>query len=187
MPEMVSDSLWELPVGPDEGVYDTVYAIIETPRNSSNKYEYDPGLGAFVLERVLANSVHFPGDYGYVPSTIAEDGDPLDVLVVASGPSQPGMLILVRPIGVLDVVDKGEQDTKIIAVANGEPRHDGVLDVSDIGRHHVREIEHFFLIYKDLGRDEHQLEQRVVGWHDRDEARLRIAAAHERWRGRTAP
>ena len=99
-----SESLWDLPVGPEpvEAGLQTVYAIIETPRNSSNKYEYDPELGAFVLDRVLANSVHFPGDYGYIPSTIAEDGDPMDVLVVASGPSQPGMLILVRPIGLAD-------------------------------------------------------------------------------------
>jgi inorganic pyrophosphatase len=184
MRDVASESLWDLPVGPEpaEAGLATVYAIIETPRNSSNKYEYDPELGVFVLDRVLANSVHFPGDYGYVPSTIADDGDPIDVLVVASGPSQPGMLILVRPLGLLDVMDKGAPDAKIIAVAHGEPRHDGVNHVRDIGAHHIREIEHFFMIYKDLGADEHELEQRIVGWQGPEEARLRIAEAHARWK-----
>src|ERR1041385_5870777 len=132
------ETLCDLPVGPDEGAPDeamAAHAIVETPLGSSNKYEYDPELDVFRLDRVLANSVHFPGDYGFIPSTIAEDGEPLDILLVATGPSVPGMLIVARPIGIAEVVDRGEHDAKIIAVAVREPRHAFVHDISDMGAH----------------------------------------------------
>jgi inorganic pyrophosphatase len=184
-------SLVDLPVGPDAdgGVLRSVaFAVVETPSGSSNKYEYDSSLGVFKLDRVLANSVHFPGDYGFIPSTVAEDGEPLDVLVLATGPSAPGMLVLVRPVAVAEVVDYGEHDAKIIAVAVGEPRHANVQDVGDIGAHRIREIEHFFAIYKTLADDVETSAQSVVGWKPASAARQRIEEAHQRYlEGRREP
>jgi inorganic pyrophosphatase len=182
-------SLVDLPVGPaaDPAALATVaYAVVETPSGSSNKYEYRPELGVFMLDRVLANSVHFPGDYGFIPSTIAEDGEPLDVLLLATGPSAPGMLVLVRPVGVAEVVDEGENDAKILAVAVGEPRHAHVEDIDDVGAHRIREIEHFFAIYKTLSSEEAAPAQSVVGWKPAASARERIAEAHARYVARRA-
>ena len=177
-------TLCDLPVGPEPLGDDPprlAYAIIETPRHSSNKYEYDSRLRVFRLENVLANSVHFPGDYGFIPSTIAEDGEPLDVLLVATGPSAPGTLVIVRPIGVAEVLDGGIDDAKIIAVARDEPRHVSVQEISDVGAHRLREIEHFFDIYKDLALEGAASEQAFTGWQPALEARRRIAAAHARY------
>jgi inorganic pyrophosphatase len=182
-------SLIDLPVGPvsPEGEPPALaYAVVETPAGSSNKYEYDPDLGVFTLDRVLANSVHFPGDYGFIPSTIAEDGEPLDVLLIATGPSFPGMLVLVRPVGVAEVIDAGVNDAKVIAVAVGEPRHAAVRDVADVGPHRIREIEHFFAIYKSLAAVENAPPQSVVGWKPAAAARERIAEAHARFRAARA-
>jgi inorganic pyrophosphatase len=182
-------SLVDLPVGPESfagGTIALAFAVVETPSGSSNKYEYDSELGVFKLDRVLANSVHFPGDYGFIPSTIAEDGEPLDVLILATGPSVPGMLVVARPVGVADVVDDGEHDAKIIAVAVGEPRHANVQDIADIGAHRVREIEHFFAIYKSLSAADDARTQSVVGWAPAASARERIAEAHARYAARRA-
>jgi inorganic pyrophosphatase len=181
-----SQNLWDLPVGPDPAVDGRIvlaYAIVETPCDSSNKYEYDPELGAFRLDRVLANSVHFPGDYGFIPSTIAEDGEPLDVLLVATGPSTPGTLVVVRPIGVADVIDGGQHDAKIIAVPRDEPRHAAVEDISHLGAHRLREIEHFFAIYKNLAEAAETTAhvQGVTGWLPAPDALRRIAQAHARY------
>jgi inorganic pyrophosphatase len=178
-------TLWDLPLSPEpawDGAASAVYAVVETPRESSNKYEYDPEMGVFRLDRVLANSVHFPGDYGFIPSTIAEDGEPLDVLLVATGPSEPGTLVVIRPIGVADVVDAGANDAKIIAVARDEPRDAAVHDISHLAPHRVREIEHFFSIYKDLAVDAVGQQQTVVGFHSAPEARRKIAEAYARYR-----
>ena len=176
-------TLVDLPVGPPNSRL--AHAVIETPCGSSNKYEYDPELGLFRLDRVLANSVHFPGDYGFVPSTVAEDGEPLDILLVATGPSVPGMLIVARPIGVAEVLDAGENDAKIIAVAHGEPRHSNVREIADIGTHRIREIEHFFAIYKSLADDRID-DQSVLGWRSAAEAHRRIEQAHARYRSLVA-
>jgi len=177
--------LVDLPAGPDGTTgaeFSIANAIVETPAGSSNKYEYDVENCVFKLDRVLANSVHFPGDYGFIPSTIAEDGEPLDVLILATGPSWPGMLVLVRPVGVAEVVDDGVNDAKIVAVAVGEPRHANVKDVTDIGQHRIREIEHFFAIYKSLAEAKDSPEQSVVGWKSAADAHARIAEAHARYR-----
>jgi inorganic pyrophosphatase len=176
-------SLVDLPLGPEKPGPEPptlAHAIIETPRHSSNKYEYDPELGVFRLDRVLANSVHFPGDYGFIPSTIAEDGEPLDVLLIATGPSAPGRLIVVRPVAIIEACDEGEHDAKIIAVAAGEPRHAGIFDRADIGAHRVREIEHFFDIYKAFASGDPGVKS-VQGWQSAAEARRRILEAHHRY------
>ena len=139
---------------------ETVTAVIEIPRGSRNKYELDKASGLFKLDRVLYSAVHYPGDYGLIPRTLHEDGDPLDVLVMIKEPTFTGCLIAARPIGVLKMLDRGDPDDKILAVPVNDPLHGEYFDIADIPSHALREIEHFFAIYKDLeGR-----RVEVVGW-----------------------
>jgi len=116
------------------------------PKGSQNKYEYDKRLNIFKLNRTLYSTVHYPGDYGFIPSTLAEDGDPLDVLVLVDEPSFPGCVLVARPIGLLDMLDEGERDEKVLAVPVNNPRYDTIQDYRDILPHMLREIEHFFRI-----------------------------------------
>src|SRR5437868_12896039 len=141
-------SLYDLDPGPH--CPELVQVIIEIPKGSTNKYEYDPGLGVFKLDRTLYSPVHYPGDYGFIPGTLASDGDPMDVLALVEEPSFPGCMIEVRPIGVLNMVDKGDADKKIIAVPDRNPRFEDVKSMDEIFPHVKREIQHFFTIYKEL-------------------------------------
>lgn len=140
----------------------TVVAFIEIPRGSRNKYEFDEATGRFHLDRVLYSSVHYPTDYGFIPDTLAEDGDHLDILVLMQEPSFPGCLIEARPIGGLDMSDEKGSDFKVLAVPVGDPRYQHVTDLSHLGDHWLREIETFFATYKLL--EPKQTE--VLGWHD---------------------
>src|SRR5436305_10944273 len=157
-----------LPIGdvaPDE-----VNAVIEIPRGQTNKYEYDKQLHVFRLDRNLYSPVHYPGDCGFIPSTLADDGDPLDVLVLVDAPSFPGCVQIVRPIGVLEMTDGGKGDEKILAVGRSNPRYKDVWNYSEIYPHILREITHFFSIYKDL--EGKRVETR--GWQDASAARALI-------------
>ena len=139
---------------------------VEIPSGSRNKYEFDHERHRFVLDRVLYSSVHYPGDYGFLDGTLAEDGDPLDVLVVISEPTFPGCVVRARPVGVLDMTDDKGHDYKILAVAHDDPRWDETNTLEDLSPHRLREIEHFFDIYKELeGRA-----VEVRGWLDADAA-----------------
>src|SRR5437588_4724128 len=140
----------EIPTG--ETYPEIVNAIIEIPLQSSNKFEYDKKLHVFRLDRTLHSPVHYPDDYGFIPSTLGLDNDPLDVLVLVEAPSFPGCLMEVRPIGVLEMVDQGKKDEKILAVAESDPLYRDVKDFSQTFPHKSREIEHFFSIYKVLER-----------------------------------
>ena len=131
-----------LPIG--EKAPHRINAVIEIPKDSVNKYEYDKQLHVFRLDRTLFSPVHYPGDYGFIPCTLGQDGDPLDVLVLVEAPSFPGCLIEVRPIGVLQMVDQGKKDEKILAVAESDPLYKEVHDYSQVFSHTVNEIEHFF-------------------------------------------
>jgi len=124
--------------------------VVEIPKNSGNKYEYDSELGVFRLDRALYSPMHYPGDYGFIPGTLADDGDPLDVLALVEEPSFTGCLIEVRPVGILNMVDNEEADQKVVAVPNRNPRYDQVHTMDQIFPHVRREIEHFFTIYKEL-------------------------------------
>jgi len=124
--------------------------VIEIPTNERNKYELDKELGVFRLDRVLHSAVHYPGDYGFLPRTLGDDGDPLDVLVLMTIPVFTGCLVSTRPIGLFHLVDRGAADEKVLAVPLGDPYSDGLNDLSDIPQHYLREIEHFFQVYKDL-------------------------------------
>jgi inorganic pyrophosphatase len=127
-----------------------VNAVIEIPKGSVNKYEYDVKLQVFRLDRTLFSPVHYPGDYGFIPGTLGKDGDPLDVLVLVEAPSFSGCLIEVRPIGLLLMRDQGKDDEKILSVAESDPLYTEVNDYSQVFEHTVREIENFFTIYKSL-------------------------------------
>jgi inorganic pyrophosphatase len=154
----------DLPPGPHPP--DEVTAVIEIPKGSRNKYELDKESGLFKLDRVLYSAVHYPGDYGLIPRTLHEDNDPLDVLVMIKEPTFTGCLIDVRPVGVLKMLDKGEPDDKILAVPCDDPAHGEYFDIADLPQHYLREIEHFFAIYKDL--EGKRVE--IIGWEKSDVA-----------------
>ena len=143
-----------------------VTAIIEIPAGSRNKDELDKETAHFKLERVLYSAVHYPGDYGFIPRTLHEDNDPLDILVRINEPTFPGCQISCRPIGVLRMLDKGEPDEKVLAVPSDDPFYNDVFDIADISPHYLREIEHFFGIYKDL--EGKRVE--IMGWQKSDVA-----------------
>jgi inorganic pyrophosphatase len=149
--------------------------IVEIPKNSANKYEYDGKLGVFRLDRALYSPMHYPGDYGFIPGTLAEDNDPMDVLVLVQEPSFPGCLIEVRPVGILNMVDQKERDQKIIAVPKRDPRYGEVHTMDQIFPHVRREIEHFFTIYKELEGRVTQME----GWGGPHEARRAIVQSRQ--------
>lgn len=161
--------------GPD--CPEIVRMIVEIPKNSSNKYEYDGKLGVFRLDRALYSPLHYPGDYGFIPGTLAEDRDPLDVLTLVDEPSYLGVMILVRPVGVLEMVDQDESDQKILAVPYRNPRYDQVHTIDQVFPHKLREIEHFFKIYKEL--EEKRTEMK--GWLGPREAREAIRKSRERY------
>lgn len=157
--------LYDIEPGPD--CPEIVRMIVEIPKNSSNKYEYDGELGVFRLDRALYSPLHYPGDYGFIPGTLAEDGDPLDVITMVDEPSYPGVLISVRPVGYLEMMDQDEPDQKILAVPNRNPRFDQIHTMDQVFPHKLREIEHFFAIYKEL--EGKRTEMR--GWRGPREAR----------------
>ncbi|MGA8937629.1 MAG: inorganic diphosphatase [Acidobacteriaceae bacterium] len=163
----------ELPVG--DNAPELVNAVIEIPLDGINKYEYDKKLHVFRLDRNLHSPVHYPGDYGFIPSTLAEDGDPLDVLVLVDTPSFTGCVLEVRPIGVLEMIDQGQPDEKILAVGESNPRYKDVAEYSEVYPHILREIKHFFSIYKDL--EGKRVEAR--GWLDAAVAREMITKAQK--------
>lgn len=170
----------DLPIG--ERCPDLVNAVVEVPRGGVNKYEYDKNLNVFRLDRTLNSPVHYPGDYGFIPSTLASDGDPLDVLVLVDNASFPGCLMEVRPIGVLEMLDQGVRDEKVLAVVNNDPRYAEVSNYIDIYTHILREIEHFFSIYKDLEGKR----TKTIAWHSAEEARRVILESQGRFADRKA-
>ena len=137
-----------------------VTAVIEIPFGTRNKYELDKETGLMKLDRVLYSSMHYPGDYGFIPRTLAEDGDPCDIVVLVNEQTFPGCLIDVRPLGVLRMLDRGEPDDKILAVPLHDPYHQEWFDIADIPQHELKEVEHFFERYKDLEGKRVQ----IVGW-----------------------
>ena len=125
-------------------------ACIEISAGSKNKYELDKESGALILDRILFTATHYPHNYGFIPKTLSEDGDPLDVLVLCSEPMVPLSLTVAYPIGVLNMVDNGKKDEKIIAVCAHDPVYSSYKDIADLPRHVADEIAHFFRVYKEL-------------------------------------
>ena len=132
-----------LPIGDDAP--HVVNAVVEIPKGSRNKYEYNMDLGVFQLDRVLYSSMHYPEAYGFIPSTLYDDGDPVDVLIVIDQPLQTGIMIEVRPIGILKMQDEKGTDDKIISVAKYDPTYAPVREVKELPKHLLIEIEHYCL------------------------------------------
>ncbi len=150
---MATMNLWrELPPGLD--VPRVVYVVVEIPKRSRNKYEYDEDGGFIKLDRVLYSSLHYPGDYGFIPRTLHDDGDPLDVLVMTNEPTFSGCVIEARPLGIFHLIDKGKLDDKILAVPHTDPLFDNYHALDDVPPHFLDEVTHFFSVYKDLERAE---------------------------------
>src|SRR5437016_9679835 len=137
-----------LPIG--KSAPDEVNAVIEIPRGQTNKYEYDKELNVFRLDRNLYSPVHYPGDYGFIPSTLSDDGDPLDVLVLVDAPSFTGCVMIVRPIGMLRMRDQGRADEQILAVGTTNPIYNDLRDYAELSPAVPLEMEHFIAIYQHL-------------------------------------
>jgi inorganic pyrophosphatase len=150
-----------------------ISVVVEIPKGSRNKIEYDHDNDVFRLDRILYSPVHYPGDYGFVPGTLSDDGDPLDALVLVTDPTFTGCLISARPIGVLLMTDEKGQDEKILAVPERDPRFEEMSDLSDLPRHLLKELEHFFGVYKDL----EDKATAVLGWESVPRARQIITTA----------
>lgn len=168
-------NLYRFDPGPE--MPEIVRMIVEIPKNSNHKFEFDPEHDVFRLSRTLYSPIHYPGDYGFIPGTLAEDGDPLDILCMVNSPSYPGILIYVRPLAVLDLVDEGKLDHKILAVPNRDPRFDAIRTLADLRPHWRAELEHFFGIYKEL----EEKETEIRGWRDREAAWQVIRESREGW------
>jgi inorganic pyrophosphatase len=158
-------NLWR-DIQPGRNPPEEVTAVIEIPFGSRNKYELDKATGLMKLDRVLYSSVHYPGDYGFIPRTLHEDGDPLDVLVLVKQQTFTGCMIEVRPLGLLRMLDRGEADDKVLSIPLHDPAYEEYFDISDIPQHSLKEVQHFFATYKDLEGKRVQ----VLGWEKSDVA-----------------
>jgi inorganic pyrophosphatase len=156
---------------------DVVMAVVEIPQGCVNKYEYDKKLHIFRLDRNLHSPIHYPGDYGFIPRTLAEDGDPLDILILGDAPTFPGCVYLARPIGLFEMLDQGVRDEKVLAYATGNPRFSAIENYTEVLPHILREVEHFFATYKDL----EDKKTKVLGWKDRQAAHEIIQLCHARY------
>lgn len=134
----------------DPGTKDEMNVIIEINKGSKNKYEIDKKTGIIALDRVLHSAQDYPFDYGFVPQTLWDDGDALDVVLLTTYPLMPGILVRARPIAIMRMVDGGEGDDKVIAVPVDDPRFADIKDLADINKHNIKEMEHFFLTYKKI-------------------------------------
>jgi inorganic pyrophosphatase len=158
---------------------DALICMVEIPKGSRNKYEYDPALKAITFDRFVSASVVYPTDYGFVPDTLGLDGDALDVLVCVSEPTFPGCMVPVRPIGLLLMTDENGQDDKVVSVPTSDPYWNVYEQLDELPKLLREEIFHFFSIYKDLDPDRHAEPQ---GWADREAADRSIAEARQRFR-----
>jgi len=163
---------------------DDFYTVIEIPANSSPiKYEIDKDMGAVLVDRFMATPMFYPANYGFIPHTLSDDGDPLDVLVVTPYPVVPGSVIRCRPIGMLNMKDEAGEDTKVLAVPHGKltTLYDHVNEPGDLPELLIKQIEHFFENYKDLEKGKWV---KVDKWEGRDAARQAILKAAEAVKGK---
>lgn len=165
----------EMEAGPDAPTRMNV--VVEIPRGSRNKYELDKKTGMFKLDRLLYSSVHYPGDYGFFPQTYAQDDDPLDAIVMTTVPTFPGCLIEVRPIGIFRMSDRDEMDEKVLCVPARDPLYDEYRGLGDVAPHYLKEVEHFFTVYKDL----EGVRVHPMGWEDEKSARSVIVECMARY------
>jgi len=167
-----------LEISPGKEVPEVVNAIIEIPMGSRVKYEIDKETGLVKVDRVLYSPFHYPANYGFIPHTWWEDGDPLDVIVFGYEPLYPGVLIEVRPIGLMKMEDSGELDDKVLAVPAKDPRFDDVKDIKDLPQHLLKELEHFFSRYKELQGKE----TKVLGFEGAEAAKKAVLAGIDKYK-----
>jgi len=165
-----------LPIG--EKAPETVNAVVEVPYGCANKYEYDETLHLFRLDRPLFASVHYPGEYGFIPSTLSPDGDALDIVILVTHATFPGCIMEARSVGVLEMIDRGKHDQKILAVAESSPTHAEIKNLKDLAPHVLDEIEHFFSVYKELEGKHTE----VKGWKGVKESHRLIVEGQRRFR-----
>ena len=166
--------------GPEEElnmVAEPIDIVIEIPQGSRNKYEFDHELNAFRLDRRLFSATVYPADYGFLPGTLAEDGDPLDALVLLADPTFPGCVVRARPVGIFWMTDEKGPDAKLICVPDGDPTWDGVNDLEELPAHLLDEIRHFFDVYKDLEPDK---SSSTAGYEGAEAAARQIEVARKR-------
>lgn len=142
--------LHDIPAGTKE----EMNVIVEIPKFSKNKYEIDKETGIIALDRVMHTAQDYPFDYGFVPQTLFDDGDALDVVLLTTHPLAPGILVRARPVAIMEMLDGGERDDKVVAVPVDDPRFDDVRDISDLNKHFVKEMTHFFETYKKVQNKE---------------------------------
>ncbi len=164
-----------LPLG--ERAPEEINVVVEIAEGGRNKYEYDKKLDIFRLDRALHSPIFYPGDYGFAPHTLAQDDDPLDVLILVVEPTFTGCLVEARPIGVLHMVDGGKIDDKIVAVPVGEPSFEGIHNYSQVFPHTLRRISHFFETYKTLEGKATS----IKGWSDAANARRIVVESAARF------
>jgi inorganic pyrophosphatase len=152
--------------------------VVEIPKGSRNKYEYDPSLGAVKLDRFISASVVYPTDYGFVPDTVAPDGDALDVLVCVSEPTFPGCVVPSKIVGLFNMADEKGEDPHVLCVPCSDPGWNGIEDLDDLPKQLRAEIAHFFTVYKDLDEDRHS---EVRGWGTREDALKTVSEARRRF------
>ncbi|MGQ9510519.1 MAG: inorganic diphosphatase [Thermaceae bacterium] len=171
-------NLKRLPVGPKAP--EVVHMVIEVPKGSGNKYEYDPELGVIKLDRVLPGAQFYPGDYGFIPSSLAEDGDPLDGILLSTYPLLPGTVVEVRVVGLLLMEDEKGGDAKIIGVVHEDQRLDHIQDIGDVPEGVKQEIQNFFETYKALEAKRGKW-VKVTGFKDRAAALEEVKASIARY------
>jgi inorganic pyrophosphatase len=157
-------NLWK-DLKPGPSIPEVVYAVIEIPKGSRNKYEYDKDMEAFALDRVLYSPFHYPAEYGIIPQTLWDDGDPMDIIVLMDQPTFPGCVIEARPIGIMGMIDGEDSDDKILSVPVNDPRYNHIKNVDDVPEAILNEIMHFFKEYKALEGKE----TKVLGWEGAEE------------------
>ena len=152
--------------------------MVEIPKGSRNKYEYDTKRKVIKFDRMLFSAMHYPSDYGFITDTLAEDGDPLDALVLVWEPTFPGCMIEARPVGLFRMRDEKGPDAKILCIPLGDPMWNYIKTLDDVPPHLLKEIEHFFRVYKDLEEKKTGIE----GWEGLDAAIREIKEAQERFK-----
>jgi inorganic pyrophosphatase len=166
-------------VPPGANIPSVVNAIVEIPRGRRSKFEVDKKTGLMRLDRYLYSSSHYPGDYGFIPQTLAEDGDALDILVMVNEPTFSGCLIEARVLGLFRMRDRGANDFKVLGVPNTDPLLAELKDLDDVPAHYLKEVEHFFATYKQL----EGVKTEPLGWGTAAEATAEVRASVERYFG----
>jgi len=167
-------NLWhDVPLG--DKIPEEVNVIIEIPRGSLNKYEIDKETGLIALDRVAHTAQPFPFDYGFAPQTLWDDGDALDVIVLTTEPLHPGILVRVRPVGLMHMNDSGESDDKVIAVPVDDPRWEDVKNIEDVNKHTLKTMKHFYENYKKLQNKE----VIINGFDGIEEANAAVKRSHD--------